>query len=114
MIRLIVRLVGLGLLISGIYFLGQNIMFTSGIYSYFWGSLPATGSILCLMAGVFSLVFFHRETGNLGWVLLVLGIIFVFLSGGVFLRPTSLWQFLVAFIALATGYKLLSAGRVSF
>lgn len=114
MVRLIVKLVGLLLLIAGIYFLGQNIVFASSLYSYFWGSIPAAGSILSLMAGIFCLLFFRRETGNFGWFLLILGIIFVFLSGGVFLRPTSLWQFVIAFTALAAGYKLLNEGRVTF
>jgi hypothetical protein len=114
MSRLIVKLVGLLLLIAGIYFLGQNIVFASSFYSYFWGSIPAAGSVLCLMGGIFCLVFFGREARDMGVFLLVLGIILVFLSGGVFLRPTSLWQFVVAFTALAVGYKFLNQGRVNF
>jgi uncharacterized membrane protein HdeD (DUF308 family) len=113
MIKLIVKLVGFALLIAGIYFLGQNIFFASSIYQ-FWRSIPAAGSVLCVMGGVLCLLFFRQETDNLGWILLILGIILVFLSGGVFLRPTSLWQFLMAFMSLSLGYKLFTSGRVSF
>lgn len=112
--RLLGKLIGLVLMLAGVYFLGQNIFLASTFSSYFWGSIPATASILCLMGGVMSLVFFRRGTGNLGWWLLGIGIILVFLSGGVFLRPTSLWQFLIAFTALAAGYKLMSESRATF
>ncbi len=47
--------------------------------------------------GSISLLFFSRQTGNLGWVLLGIGVVLVFLSGGVILKPTSLWSFKVAF-----------------
>lgn len=114
MLRLLIKLIGLVLLIAGIYFLGRNIVFASSFYRYFWRSLPAAASVLCIMGGAISLIFFRREMGNLSWVLFVLGIVLVFLSGGVFLRPTSLWQFLVAFVSLTAGYKMLTEGRVSF
>lgn len=113
--RLFVKLIGLGVLLMGIYFLGQNIFFASHVYGYyFWRSFPAAGSVLCLMGGILSLVFFRRETGSLGPILIGAGILLVFLSGGVFLKPTSLWQFFMAFLAIAVGYKLLSEGRVRF
>lgn len=112
--RLLIKLIGLILLLTGIYFFGQNIIFASGYYSYFYRSIPATGSVLAIMAGVFLLVFFRRETGNLGWILLSIGIVLVFLSGGVILRPTSLWNFFIAFTALVVGYKLLNEGRMNF
>ncbi len=112
--RLLIKLVGLILLLAGLYFFGQNIIFVSGYYSYFYRSLPATGSVLAMMAGIFTLVFFSRQTGNLGWFLLGIGIVLVFLSGGVILRPTSLWSFCVAFTAFTAGYKLLNEGRINF
>lgn len=111
--RLLIKLIGLILLVTGIYFFGQNIIFVSGYYSYFYRSLPATGSVLAIMAGIFTLVFFRRETANIGWILLGIGIVLVFLSGGVILRPTSLWNFLIAFTALAVGYKFLNEGRIN-
>ncbi|MEH2145527.1 hypothetical protein [Nostoc sp.] len=112
--RLLIKLIGLILLFIGLYFFGQNIIFVSSYYSYFYGILPATASVLATMTGVFALVFFRRETGNLGWIFLGIGIVLVFLSGGVILKPTSLWNFIIAFTALATGYKLLNQGRINF
>jgi hypothetical protein len=113
MTRFLTKIIGLILLITGIYFFGQSIIFTTAYYSYFYGGLAATGSVLALMCGVFALVFFRPQTGNFGWVLLGIGIILVFLSGRVILQPTSLWNFLVSFTALAVGYQLLSRGRIN-
>lgn len=108
------RLIGLLLLLAGIYFLGQNIMFSTYYSPFFWRNLPAMGSVLSIMAGVISLFFFGRQTGNLGWGLLIFGVVLVFLSGGVFLKPTSLWNFLIAFAALMSGYRLLTDRRRTF
>lgn len=114
MIRLLIKLIGLCLLFTGLYFFGQNIIFASGYYSYFYRSLPATGSVLAIMAGVLTLIFYRRETGKLGWIFLAIGIVLGLFSGGVILRPTSLWNFVIAFTAFAAGYKLLSEGRINF
>ncbi|AFY53773.1 hypothetical protein Riv7116_1203 [Rivularia sp. PCC 7116] len=112
--RLFIKFIGLVLLLIGIYYLGQNIIFTSTYYQYFYKSLPAVGSVLAVIAGVLSLVFFRRETGNFGWILLTIGIVLVFLSGGVILQPTSLWNFFVSFSSIAVGYKFLNQGRINF
>lgn len=66
------------------------------------------------MAGAFILVFFRRETGNFGWILLGIAIVLVLLSGGIIFRPISLWNLFVAFAALVAGYKLLNEGRINF
>ncbi|MBW4582932.1 MAG: hypothetical protein KME42_25475 [Tildeniella nuda ZEHNDER 1965/U140] len=108
------QLFGLLLLLAGIYFLGQNIIFSTYYSPYFWRNLPAVGSVLAIMGGVTSLLFFRRQTGSFGWALLILGIVFVFLSGGVVLKPTSLWSFMIAFAALISGFKLLTEGRLRF
>jgi hypothetical protein len=108
------RLLGIALLIIGIYFLGQNIIFTTHYSPYFWRDIPAAASVLAIMGGVISLLFFSRETGNLGWILLGVGAVLVFLSGGVILRPTSLWSFFVAFATLAAGFQLITQGRIRF
>lgn len=108
------RLLGIALLILGIYFLGQNIIFATHYYPYSWREIPASGSVLAIMGGVISLIFFPRQTGNLGWILLGIGAVLVFLSGGVILKPTSLWNFFIAFAALAGGFKLITQGRLRF
>lgn len=114
MSRLLIKIIGLVLLLIGIYYLSQNIIFASTYYGYFYRGLPAGGSVLAIISGVLTLVFFHRQTGNLGWILLIIGIVLVFLSGGVFFKPTSLWNFLVSFGTIAVGYKLLNQGRINF
>jgi hypothetical protein len=107
------RLLGILLFIAGIYFLGKNIIFATTYFPYYYRSLPSIGSVLSIISGIIALVFFRRATGNLGWILLGIGIVLVFLSGGVILRPTSLWSFFVSFAALAVGYKLVSEGRIN-
>lgn len=89
-------------------------MFSTYYSPFFWRNLPALGSVLSIMGGVISLIWFRRQTGNFGWILLILGIVLVFLTGGVFLKPTSLWNFMIAFAALVSGYKLMTAGRIRF
>jgi hypothetical protein len=108
------RLLGILLLVVGIYFLGQNIIFTTHYSPYFWRDIPAAGSALAIMAGVISLLFFRETVGNFGWILLIIGVVLVFLSGGVVLKPTSLWNFFVAFVALAGGFQLITQGRIRF
>lgn len=56
------RLLGFILIIAGIYFLGQNIIFA--ITYYF--TLPAPRAVLSIIAGVITLVFFPKVTNNLG------------------------------------------------
>lgn len=89
-------------------------MFSTYYSPFFWRNLPAFGSVIAVMGGIVSLIIYPRQTGNFGWVLLGAGVILVFLSGGVFLKPTSLWNFLVAFSAIVVGYKLLMARRFRF
>lgn len=102
------RLIGFALLLAGIYFLGKDIMFSTYYSPFFWRSLPAMGSVVAISTGVVALVFFPRQTGLFGWGCLVLGILLVFLSGGIFLKPVSLWNFVVALTSMAVGYKLIS------
>lgn len=112
--RLLIKLVGLALLLVGIYFLGQNIVFTSHISRYWWRDISAAGSVLSLITGIISLLFFRSATGSLGWVLVGLGIVLVFVSGNVILMPTSLWYFFLSFASLAAGLKLITTGRIDF
>jgi hypothetical protein len=105
-------IVGLALIIASVYFLGQNIVFTT--YYSWWHRTSATGSVLALLAGIGSLTFWRREMGNFGWIFIAIGIILVFLSGGVVLQPTSLWTFCVSMLAFAGGYQLLTRGKIRF
>jgi hypothetical protein len=107
-------ILGLALIIASVYFLGQNIVFTTHYYYDWWHKTTATVSVLALLAGVSSLTVWRREMGSFGWILIGIGIISVFLSGGVVLQPTSLWTFLVSMLAFFSGYQLLTSGRIRF
>ncbi len=108
------KLLGVALLLLGIYLLGQNIIFVTHASPYIWRDIPAGSSVLAIMAGVISLLFFQRQTGNIGWILLGVGAVLVFLSGGIVLQPTSLWEFFIAFVALAGGFQLITQGSIRF
>lgn len=108
------KLIGLALILVGIYFLGQNIIFTTQVARYWWSNIPATGAVLSVLSGILILVTGRRSFRETGWLLVGVGIVLVFLSGGVILRPTSLWNFFLAFVALISGYKLLTTGRMDF
>jgi hypothetical protein len=107
-------ILGLALIITSIYFLGQNIVFTSHYYYSFWQSAPATISVLAIMVGIGSLTLWRETMGNIGWVFIGIGIVSVFLSGGVILQPTSLWTFFVSMLSFASGYQLLTRGKIRF
>ncbi|NEP15034.1 MAG: hypothetical protein F6K14_33650 [Symploca sp. SIO2C1] len=112
--RFFIKLVGLALVFVGIYFLGQNIFFTTQISPYWWRDISATASVLTITGGIISILFFRRAVGELGWILIGLGIILVFVSGRVILRPTSLWYFFLSFASLIAGFKLITTGRIDF
>jgi hypothetical protein len=104
--RTFLRLLGFGLLIFGIYFLGKDIIFTSHFYPW-WRGIAADGSILALMSGILMIIFFPKEIKNLGWISITIGIVLVFLSSRAILNPTSLWQFILSFSMIAGGYQLM-------
>lgn len=112
--RALISLIGLGLILLGIYVLGQNIFFTTNPYPYWWRGIAADGSILALISGVLMLVFLPGESRNLGWILVVVGIVLVFLSSRAILSPTSLWQFLLSFGSISIGYQMITTGRTPF
>lgn len=109
---LIARLIGIILIGTGIYFLGNNIIFTTNVYPYFWRGIAADGSILALITGVMMLVFLPPREKSWGWIPIIIGVVLVFFSSRAILNPTSLWQFLLSFAAMAVGYKLTTQGRL--
>ncbi len=109
--RLLLRLIGLGLLIFGIYFLGNKIIFTTNVYSVWWHGVAANASVLALTLGVLMLVFSPERSKKFGWIGVTIGVVLVFLSSRAVLNPTSLWQFFISFFSIAVGYKMLTTGR---
>ena len=112
--RILISLFGLALVLLGVYFLGQNIVFTTRILRYWWQDISAASSVILLILGIVSLVFFPRETGNLGWAFVVAGVALVFINSRILLRPTSLWSFFAAFVSMIAGFKLIRTGRIDF
>ena len=110
--RLLTRLIGLGLLFLGIYFLGQNIYFTNNVYPYWWRGVAADTSIFFLTGGV--LMFFVLPRGNksLAGIAIAIGIVAVFVSSKAILQHTSLWQFVLSLACFIGGYNLFTTGRL--
>ena len=93
----LIKLIGLALIIGGIYLLGQNIYFVSDAYPYWWRGVAADGSI---------------EGKALGAIAIAVGILLVFVSSRVVLRPTTLWHFVGSLACLVAGYQLITTGRL--
>lgn len=111
--RLLTPLLGFALMLLGIYFLGKNIFFTTSAYPW-WRGIAADLSVLSLAIGVFMLVFLPAGAKSGGWVAIAFGIVCVFASSRAILNPTSLWQFLVALLAMGFGYQMLTTRRLPF
>lgn len=107
------RLIGLALLLVGVYFLSQNIYFTSNVSPYWWRGIAADVSIIALTLGILMLFFLPRSLKEVGWIGIGIGILFVFLSSRVILNPTSLWQFCLSIASFVGGYQLFSTGRLN-
>ena len=111
--RLFIQLIGLVLMLLGIYFLGKNIFFTTNVSPYFWRGFAADASFFLLCAGICLLAFMPLGAmKQLGWILIGAGILCIFISSRAILNPTSLWQFFVATSAMAFGYRFFATGRL--
>ncbi|MBD1212356.1 MAG: hypothetical protein H9534_06335 [Dolichospermum circinale Clear-D4] len=110
----LMRIAGFGLLMFGIYLVGQNIFFTTNIYPYWWRGISADISVLALTLGVLILVFCPKSMKNLGWIAISIGIMAVFISSRAILNPTSSWEFLLSLICITSGYKMFTTGYLPF
>jgi hypothetical protein len=111
--RLLFRLIGLALLLLGVYFLGQNIYFTTNVYPYWWRGIAADTSILFLTAGVLMFFVLPVRDKLLSGVVISIGIILIFASSRAILNPTSLWQFVLSLASFVGGYQLFTTGRLN-
>jgi hypothetical protein len=110
----VLRVIGFGLLIFGIYSVCQNIILTTHFYNYGWQGISAKASILAVLSGIFMLVFLQRGAKDWGWISVIAGVVLFFLSSRAFINPMSLWQFLLSFVSIAVGYKMMTTGRSPF
>ena len=111
--RLILRLIGLALLLVGIYFLGQNIYFSTNPFPYWWRGIAADASIISLTIGVLLFFILPRTNKDLSIGAIVIGILLVFASSRAILNPTSLWQFVLSLASFVGGYQLFTNGRLN-
>ena len=111
--RLFARLLGLGLLLLGIYFLGQNIYFSNNVSPYWWRGVAADVSILFLTAGVLMFFILPPNNKSLAGIAIAIGIVAVFISSKAILQPTSLWQFVLSLASFTGGYQLFTTGRLN-
>lgn len=110
--RFLIQLIGLALLLLGVYFLGKNIFFTTNVGPYWWRGIAADTSIIFLTLGILMLTLLPLGSlKQFGWVFVVIGIICIFISSRAVLNPTSLWEFFLAMCSMGYGYRLLSTGR---
>jgi hypothetical protein len=110
----LLRAIGFGLLLFGIYFVCRNIVLTTHFYTYGWQGISAKASILAILSGIFMLVFLQRGAKDWGWISVIAGVVLFFLSSRAFINPMSLWQFLLSFASIAAGYKMMTTGRSPF
>lgn len=106
--KFVFQLIGIGLMLLGLYLLGKNIIFTTNTSPYFWRGIAADVSIFSLTAGVIGLFMFPKTAKVLSLILIGFGVIFVIYSSRAVLNPTSLWQFFLSIISMVGGFKLLT------
>lgn len=102
------QLIGIALMLLGVYLLGRNIMFTTVATPYFWRGIAADLSVLALTSGVVTLFMFPKTMKPIGFIFIAFGVVCVFYSSRAILNPTSLWQFFVSISSMVSGFKLLT------
>ena len=111
----LIRLLGILLFMLGIYLFVRDISLVGQCQSYFcseWQNLTASGSAIACMGGVLSVFVFQQRTTTLGWLLLGLGVLLVYLSGGMLLKPIAMLTFIASFAAMAYGHQLMKRRRI--
>lgn len=109
------KVLGLGLILLGIYFLGKNIFFTTGGYYYsFWRGISADLAVFALSGGVVALFALPENNKIMGWILIAAAILLIFAGGRAVLAPVSLWQLFISLASMTSGYQLLRTGRINF
>jgi hypothetical protein len=106
--KFIFQLLGIGLMLLGVYLLGKNIFFTTNANPYFWRGIAADISVLALTSGVVSLFMLPKTEKIVGWILIGFGVVFVIYSSRAVLNPISLWHFFLSIVSMVGGFKLLT------
>lgn len=103
--------VGLGMAVAGAYLLTNQVVVTSGFWSFF--GFSAFGfSLIPLIFGIGMLFFNGRSIA--GWLLLGIGVVIVFAgilaNLHIYFKPTSLFNTIVMLVLLAGGVGLVARG----
>jgi hypothetical protein len=106
------KVLGFGLIGLGIYWLGKDIILTTQAAYYGWQTIPAAGSVVLMLTGLYILFNARASRRNLGWMLIAVAIALIFMSGGVLIRPTTLWNFVLGFAAIFGGGRLVQSQRL--
>ncbi len=107
------KIIGIALICAGIYFLGQNIIFTTRISPYWWQDISAAGAVIAISLGILMVLFGASDIKAIGWFIFGAGIVMVFASGGVVLKPTSMIDFALGVAAFAGGIRLYTGESLS-
>jgi hypothetical protein len=103
--NLFIRVVGFLIMILGIKFLAGSLIIGSAGFIY---NLP---TVLLVVAGV-TILNYGWGDRRFGWLLIIIGIVVAFASGGIAIVPVTLFAFGVAMLAIVNGYSMLSSGKV--
>jgi pSer/pThr/pTyr-binding forkhead associated (FHA) protein len=106
-VALFTKFLGLALMLGGLAFLSSSVVLGTFTVMY----IPALGSVLLVIAGVLTLTY-GRANRNLGWILITIGVVMAFLSGGIVLQSMTLLSFMLAFGAMSAGYQLFNSGKI--
>lgn len=108
-------MLGLISMVLGLYVLWQNLFSTTNISPYWWQGFAADCSILLITLGIFKLILLPtKRLGYLGWLLVLAGFVFAWISDFAILKPTTLTEFFAALVALLVGYRLFAISRFRF
>lgn len=67
--------------------------------------------MLLVVVGIISLNYGWGDR-RLGWILIIIGIVVAFASGGIAIVPVTLFAFGVAMLAVVNGYSMLTTGKI--
>jgi hypothetical protein len=102
------RIFGLILFFGGFWFIGQNIVFSSRISFFSWQGLAAGGSVALMVCGIVGFFFGSTSLRLASVAAIAASIIIIFLSGTVFIQPTSLAEVFLGLGAMGAGAALIN------
>jgi len=100
-VRALIQGVGVAMLMASLYFIGDEISFSSR-----WWGIPASSTVLCLGLGFWGL--FSRWPMALNALLIGAGVGLVFYNSHIWMNPVTLKELIIALSLAIGGLKLLT------